>query len=98
MRSTAQNDKDRLEWEEMKRRGKLQYFVLNAVIWTGAYTIANDLFLGLEKLGLILGTATSQLDILVCGVFTGGTWAAWHWSGMERKFRNPPPEEDWMAK
>ena len=98
MRRSEQIENEGREWEEMKRRGHLRYVLLGALVWTGGYTIANDLFLAVEKLGLFHGPGMSPLDVFVLGVSTGGIWSALRWSDMKRKFRIPPPEEDWIAK
>ena len=91
-------DVQRREWEDMQHRGRIRYGLSRVLLWIGAWTLANDAFLILNQLGWWKQSGLPWKEILVAGVATGLSQAGLHWSDLERKFRTPPPEEDWMAR
>jgi hypothetical protein len=98
MHGREEIERGRQEWEEMKRRGHLRYIVMGVFVWIGAYAIGNVLLFAVGNLGWLQGSSISPFDVFAGGVLSGGIWSELNWSEMKRKFRNPHPEEDWMAR
>jgi hypothetical protein len=91
-------EQQRRDWENMQRRGRLRYGLTCVFVWVGAWTIANDILLIFDRFGWWQQSGLPWNEILVMGVVTGCSQAALHWSDLKRKFRTPPPEEDWMTR
>jgi len=94
----AREEKRIREWETMQSTGHLRYLLRNTLMWIGSYTVVNGAFLLLPEIGWAHGSGMTIRDILICGGFTGAVLSELHWSDMKRKFRIPPPQEDWMAR
>jgi len=88
----------RREWDDMQRRGRTRYVLLHVLAWTGAVTLMNGLLLVIAKLVWVRVPVMSYLDIVIFGVVSGGVVSEFHWSDLKRKFRTPPPSEDWMTR
>jgi hypothetical protein len=88
----------RREWDEMQRRGHVRYVLLNVLIWIGAFSVVNELWLTFGNLGWVHTSGISGIEGLIGGMLTGALWSELHWSDMKRKFRNPPPNEDWITR
>jgi hypothetical protein len=91
-------ESQRREWDEMQRRGHVRYFLLNVLIWIGSFAVVEGVWQIFEKMGWLKSSGMTGFDALMGGLLTGGLWSELHWSDMKRKFRVPPPEEDWMTR
>ena len=91
--------KQREQWEKMKTRGHGFHVAQNVLIWVGSYAVVRLLHILCFKLGWLRSPGSmSWEDVLVCAVVAGAVCGELDWSDMKRKYREPPPEEDWMAK
>jgi hypothetical protein len=98
MANADTNRKEQARWQQMKRRGQLLELVLNASIWVGSYFVVRLLHVIVFKFGWTKSPGTTSWEDVIIWTVTGIFVGAIDWSDMKRKFRNPPPEEDWMAK
>jgi hypothetical protein len=94
----AREEKRARVWETMQVIGHRRYLTQGVLMWIGGYAAANGVLPLLNRIGFAFGSGMSPVDILICGGITGAVAAELHWSDMKRKFRNPPPQEDWMAR
>jgi hypothetical protein len=88
----------RMEWADMQRRGHFRFVMelifsmigglaFIEVVWhLLAKTVGRNYFLD------------TMPDIVGTGCVMGFIIAELIWFDMKRKFRIPPPEEDWVAK
>lgn len=87
----------RIEWADIQRRGHFR-FVMEQILGTiGLIAVIQVAF---HVVGKTIGR-TEPLDkteIVGYGCIIGILIAEYVWFYMKRKFRIPPPEEDWMAK
>jgi hypothetical protein len=91
--------KERKQWEKAKKRGHGFYVAQNVLIWLGSYAVVRLLHILCFKSGWLRSPGSmSWEDVLVCAVVAGVVGGELYWLDMKRKFRDPPPEEDWMAK
>lgn len=97
MDQKARLERQSREWQEMQRLGHVRWLFQNVLLLIGLCTVVNDLLL---LLNTTMGWhfSASWLDILLFGGVGGGLSSELHWSDQKRKFRIPPPEEDWMAR
>jgi hypothetical protein len=90
--------KQRRRWEKMKTRGHALELALNVSICVGSYAVVRLIHIVLFKSGWMQSPgATSWEDVFIWGV-AGIIGGELDWADMKRKFRNPPPEEDWVTK
>ena len=90
--------KQRRRWERMKRRGHTLELALNILIWVGSYAFIRLMHVVAFKFGWMQSPGTTSWeDVFLCAV-AGILGGELDWSDMKRKFRNPPPEEDWVTK
>lgn len=82
----------------MQRKGRVRYAAANILMLIGAYTLADGLLEAVSKLGWMHWSGASILDIVLWGVIVGALGSELHWLDMKRRFRKPPPEEDWMTR
>jgi|GEM_PF-5521183 len=88
----------RSEWADMQRRGHFRYVMELIFITIGLMAAVQVV---LYVLGKAVGWSyplETMVDTVGIGCITGFLLAELHWSDMKRKFRIPPPQEDWMAK
>jgi hypothetical protein len=82
----------------MKRRGHPLEIALNILIWVGSYAFVRAMHVAAFKFGWMQSPGTTSWeDVFLCAV-AGILGGELDWSDMKRKFRNPPPEEDWVTK
>jgi hypothetical protein len=89
---------ERDRWEMMQKIGHLRYFVQTTLMWIGGFAATEGVFAFLKSMGLPHVPEMSLIDILMYGGFAGAITSELVWSEMKRKFRIPPPEEDWMTR
>jgi hypothetical protein len=88
----------RMEWADMQRRGHFRYVIEQIFSTIGLIAVIQAAF---HVVGKMIGrTAPFELtiDIVGTGCIIGFVIAELGWFYMKRKFRIPPPQEDWMAK
>jgi hypothetical protein len=90
--------KERDKWEMMQKIGHLRYIVQTTLMCIGGFAVTEGVFALLKAMGWSHGPEMSLIDILRWGGFVGAITSELDWSEMKRKFRIPPPEEDWMAR
>lgn len=91
--------KQREQWEKMKKRGHIPHLAINVSIFLGSYAAVRLLHILCFKLGWLRSPgSTSWEDVFFCAVLTGAIAGELQWSDLKRKFKDPPPEEDWMSK
>ena len=91
--------KQRERWERMKKRGRIPHLAINVSIFLGSYAVVRLLHILCFKLGWLRSPgSTSWEDVFFCAVLTGAIFGELQWSDLKRKFKDPPPEEDWMSK
>ena len=90
--------KQRERWEKMKKRGHLLELALNSSIMAGSCVFVDLAHIFCFKIGWIHSQGTISWEDVLIWAGTGVIVGELDWSDMKRKFRIPPPEEDWMAK
>jgi hypothetical protein len=90
--------RQRDHWERMKSRGHLTHLAINVLAWLGVDLGLKAIQFLCFKAGWQTSPGISWEDIVVLGVASGVIGGELYWSDMKRKFRIPPPEEDWVAK
>ena len=93
MSSLEKNLREEKRWQGMIRRGHPLELVLNASIWVGSYIAVRLVHVGCFKIGWASSPGTTSWDDVVIAAVTGLTVGEIDWSGLKRKFSNPPPEE-----
>jgi hypothetical protein len=98
--STAkeQERQQRMEWAYIKRRGHFRFvmeFIFGMIGLMAFIEVVWHLLAKTVGRNYLLDTMP---DIVGFGCITGFVIAELGWFYMKRKFRIPPPEEDWMAK
>jgi hypothetical protein len=90
--------KQQRHWENMQRRGHSLELVLNIVIWAGSYSLVRLVHVLGFRIGWFHSPGTTSWEDVLIWTATGIFVGEMDWSDMKRKFRNPPPEQDWMTK
>ena len=80
------------QWQRMQRRGHLLELFLNASIWVGSYFVVRMTHVVLFKFGWAKSPGTTSWEDVLIWTVTGLIVGEIDWSGLKRKFRNPPPE------
>ena len=97
MQTKETSEQLRRKWDEMQRRGHVRFVVQEMMIWIGICTVTNNILLLLERFAGWHVSAT-WIEVLFFGGFLGGLSSEIFWLDLKRKFRTPPPEEDWVAR
>jgi hypothetical protein len=82
----------------MKRRGHPLELALRILIWIGSYAFVRLVHVVGFKLGWMHSPGSTSWEDVFIWTVTGIIDGELDWSSMKQKFRNPPPEEDWMTK
>jgi hypothetical protein len=85
-------------WERMQKRGHVLYVALHISTWVGSYAFVRLMHVLCFQLGWMQSPGTTSWEDVLIWTVTGTVVGELDWSDMKRKFRTPPPEEDWMAK
>jgi hypothetical protein len=96
--SEEKEHKQRIEWADMQRRGHFRYVMELIFITVGLMAVIQVAWYALGKFFGWNSPLETMVDTVGIGCITGFIMAETHWSDMKRKFRIPPPEEDWMAR
>ena len=97
MPNLKREQKQRKEWDLMQAQGHLRYMVENTLSWIGTGAVIDAVMFCLDKFYGFHDLPWSIIKVVICFGITGLIQSELHWSDMKRKFRVPPPEEDWMA-
>jgi hypothetical protein len=90
--------KQRHRWDRMKRRGHLLELALNILIWVGSYGLVRLIHVVCFRFSWMHSPGTTSWEDVLIWTVTGIIVGELDWSNLKRKFRNLPPEEDWMTK
>jgi hypothetical protein len=97
--NSEKNRRQRLYWQRIKKRGHVVHLALSVLIFAGGYAFVRLCHVLAFRAGLMRSPGSTSLeDIFITAVVTGLVFGQLEWSDLKRKFKDPPPEEDWMAK
>jgi hypothetical protein len=98
MARSEKEQKQRERCEKMKKRGHLQELALNGSILAGSCVFVDLAHILCFKIGWINTPGKISWEDIFIWAAAGVVGSELDWSDLKRKFRTPPPEEDWMAK
>jgi hypothetical protein len=90
--------KQRERWEKMKKQGHLKGLALNSLILAGSCVFVDLAHILCFKIGWIHTPGKISWEDIFIWAAAGVVGGELDWSDLKRKFRTPPPEEDWMVK
>ena len=91
--------KQRMEWADMQRRGHFRFVMEETFFTIGVLAAVYVMWCVLAKaVGRYYPLDTTMVDTVGLGFILGILPAELRWFDMKRKFRIPPPEEDWVVK
>jgi hypothetical protein len=88
----------RIEWAEMQRRGHFRFVMEQIFSMIGTLAAIQVVWHLLAKAIGRNYFLDTMVDTVSTGFILGILVAEYLWFYMKRKFRIPPPEEDWMAR
>ena len=71
---------------------------MNASVWAGSYFLVRLVHIVLFRFGWAKSQGTTTWEDVIIWTVTGLVVGEIDWTDSKRKYRDPPPEEDWRAK
>ncbi|HEY2858240.1 MAG TPA: hypothetical protein VGJ21_07475 [Terracidiphilus sp.] len=88
-----------LRWPKMQKRGHLRHTGFCILLFVIGFIGLKMIYALCFRFGFMQTAGSdSWIDSIGSAILAGVVMGELDWMDMNRKFKSPPPEEDWMAK